>query len=186
MLAPWSRSFSTRFAARSCSSESSPNWIELVGQALAQAGSKPALQAIVAQRALVRLAVDLAELDHAERAGRHAIGAPVADVLLHHHGAEFGAEQCAGRAGLQASRVSQCLQTSLIIFQWLWKGGIPSPVAARPRLFDEGDVAPRVGGQLAGVVVARAGQPAGCRPAADSIPCTPLRRPCSRCTGSCR
>src|SRR3712207_9063145 len=42
-------------------------------------------------------------------AGRHAVAAAVADVALHHHGAELGAEQRAGRADVQAAGVRAVL-----------------------------------------------------------------------------
>src|SRR3712207_8124919 len=42
-------------------------------------------------------------------AGRHAVAAAVADVALHHHGAELGAEQRPGRADVQAAGVRAVL-----------------------------------------------------------------------------
>ena len=60
------------------------------------------LEAVVAEGALVRATVHLAAIDDAVRAGRDAIPAAVADVLLHDDGAELGAEERARRAHLQA------------------------------------------------------------------------------------
>src|SRR3546814_6126778 len=59
---------------------------------------------LVAERALMRLAVELIHGHDAEGAGRYAIAAAVADVLLHDHGVELGAENRAGRAGFQTGR----------------------------------------------------------------------------------
>src|SRR5262249_779806 len=68
-----------------------------------------AAQPFVAQRAFERPAVASPPLDHPVRAGRHAVPAAVADVVLHHHGAELGAEQRSGRAHVQAG----CVRTVL-------------------------------------------------------------------------
>ena len=70
---------------------------------------QPALQPIVAQRAFMRFAVQRVDVHHAERTGRHAVAATVADVLLDHHGVELGLEQRAGRAGFQARGVMAVL-----------------------------------------------------------------------------
>src|SRR5258708_1871558 len=76
-----------------------------IGWAGLRAGRfQAALQAVVAQRALMSLAIQRADVHHTERAGRHAIAAAVADVLLHHDGVEFGAEQRSGGASLDAGR----------------------------------------------------------------------------------
>jgi hypothetical protein len=66
-------------------------------------------QPVVAQRALEHPAVVRPLVDHAVRAGRHAVAAAVADVLLYDDGAELGAEQRAGRAHVQAGGVRAVL-----------------------------------------------------------------------------
>jgi hypothetical protein len=76
-----------------------------LGAGRLHAGAEP----VVAQRALVCLAVLLAPGDHAERAGPDAVTAAVADVVLDHHGAELGAEQRPGRAHVQAGRLGAVL-----------------------------------------------------------------------------
>ena len=92
--------------ARSCNSLKLAE-LDRVGRARFGAGRlEAALQPVIAERAFVRLAVLEAEIDDAERAGRHAIAAAVADVLLHDDGVELGAEERAGRAGFQAGRVA--------------------------------------------------------------------------------
>ena len=48
-------------------------------------------------------------VDDAEGAAGHAVAAPVADVVLHHHGAELGAEQRTGRADVQTPGVRAVL-----------------------------------------------------------------------------
>src|SRR5205823_2614108 len=78
--------------------------LDAVGRTCFGAGRLETIgQALVAERALVGFAVKHAQVGHAERAGRHAVAAPVADVLLDHHGIEFGADDGAGRAGLHAA-----------------------------------------------------------------------------------
>ncbi len=63
---------------------------------------QPAPQPVVAHGAFPGPPVPLALVDHPERAGGDAVAAAVADVLLHHHGAELGAHQRPGGAHLQA------------------------------------------------------------------------------------
>ena len=108
----------------------SPNLMDVVGQALAQAGVSSSTKPVVAQRALLGdadvgdgglLAVrslplvvtaavpSLRRSIDAERAARHAGAAAVADVVLHHHGAELGAEQRPGRAHVEAPGVRAVL-----------------------------------------------------------------------------
>ena len=92
-------------AARSRSS-SSGAVLDRLGRARLRARRRHArAEPVVAQRALPRPAVALALVDHPVRAGGDAVAAAVADVLLHHHGAELGAEQRTGRADVQAGRV---------------------------------------------------------------------------------
>src|SRR3954451_24540897 len=117
----------TRPFARSTSVSYSPNWIESVGQALAQAGSSPSsgrveervhlgagrlepvLEAVVAERALGGAAVLLVAADHAERARRDAVAAAVADVGLHDDRVELRAEEGASRAGIETAGVGAVL-----------------------------------------------------------------------------
>src|SRR5690606_19325293 len=105
---------------------------------------QPALKSVVAERALLRRALVLVDIDHAEGAGGHAIAAAVADVLLDDHGIELGAEQRAGRAGLQAGRRVAVLadvahhQPATLV--------LPLGRAAAVDLLDEGDMAPGGGG----------------------------------------
>src|SRR6195952_5529597 len=69
------------------------------------AGSAP----VVAQGALPHPAVVLTLVDDAVRTRRNAVAAAVADVLLHHDGAELGADQRAGRAHVEAGGVGAVL-----------------------------------------------------------------------------
>src|SRR6185437_4563461 len=72
------------------------------GTRLRARGLEAVLQAIVAQRALVRLAVPVArDVDHAERTRAHTVAASVADVLLHVHRIELGADDRAGGTRLE-------------------------------------------------------------------------------------
>ena len=70
---------------------------------------QPVPQPVVAQRALVGPAIVLSAIDHAEGATGHAVTAAVADLLLHDHGPEFGAEQRSRRAHVQAAGVGAVL-----------------------------------------------------------------------------
>src|SRR5262249_9027465 len=129
---------------------------------------------VVAQRALPGPAVVLALLDHAVGARRNAVATAVADVRLHHDGAELGAEQRARRADVQAGRVGAVLAhvaghqpadvTALLVtvgfLARLGERGHAQVHArrARLRLLDEGDVPPGAGAQATGVVVGHAGE----------------------------
>src|SRR5437870_9637607 len=117
------------------------------------------LQTVVAERALVRRAgLELTLLggaiDDAERTGRDAKAAAVADVLLDVDGAVLRANESAGGTRLQARRIRAVLadvghhQPALVT----------PAVAIGLRLLDELHVTPRGGTQGAGVVVARGGQ----------------------------
>ena len=114
-MTPASCSCSTRASARSRSSSTSPNWMDWVGQACAHAGVCPSLEAVVAERALLGDAHvlgpvgALAAVDHAVGAGRDAVAAAVADVVLHDDGAELRAEQRPGRADVEAGGVRAVL-----------------------------------------------------------------------------
>src|SRR5690349_6488074 len=60
------------------------------------------LEPVVTERALPHAAIALALVEHAEGTGGNAIPAAIAHVLLHHDGVELRAEECAGRADVQA------------------------------------------------------------------------------------
>src|SRR3954462_3751437 len=84
------------------------NLTELDGVRWASLGTgrfQATLEPIVAKRALVRLAVQQADIDDTERTNRNAVSAAVADVLLHNHRVEFGANASAARARLQTGCV---------------------------------------------------------------------------------
>src|SRR3546814_18465652 len=102
----------------------------------------------------MRLAVELIHGHDAEGAGRYAIAAAVADVLLHDHGVELGAENRAGRAGFQTRRgvavlahVAHHQPAALQRRHSLW------PLAVTANLLAEAHVAPTRGGELAAVLV---------------------------------
>ncbi len=83
--------------------------MELVGQALAQAGSRPSLLAVVAEGALEGAAV-VGDLGYdAVGAGRDAVAAAVADVGLDVDVIELVADDGACRAGLLARRLDAVL-----------------------------------------------------------------------------
>ena len=102
---------SSRPAARSRNSSSGPYWIDSVGHAWAHAGVMPFSGAVVAQRALPHppVVLDLAAVEHPERARRDAVAAAVADVLLDDHRSELGADDRPGRAHVEAGRVRAVL-----------------------------------------------------------------------------
>src|SRR5206468_758207 len=81
-----------------------------IGRAgLGAGGFHAVAEPVVGQRALPDPAVPGPLVDHAVRAGRDAVAAAVADVLLHYHRAELGPEQRAGRADVQAGGVGAVL-----------------------------------------------------------------------------
>ena len=86
-----------------------PNWMDSVGTGLGAGGFLAGAEPVVAHGALERPAVVGALLDDAVRAGRHAVAAAVADVLLDDDGAELGAEQRSGRADVEAGGVRAVL-----------------------------------------------------------------------------
>src|SRR5205823_813730 len=110
-----------------------------------------ALQAVVAHGALVRRAGRLVHADHAVRAGRDAVAAAVADVLLDEDRVELGADDGAGRANLHAARV-------LAVLADVGHHQPSRPVARAGRavwnLVVELHVPPVLGVELARVVVA--------------------------------
>jgi hypothetical protein len=75
--------------------------------------------AIIAERAFVRMTAQLAARDDAERAGRDAARATVADVSLNINVLEFILNNCAGGASLVTRGRQECLQWSLIMSQRL-------------------------------------------------------------------
>src|SRR3954468_7828887 len=72
-------------------------------------GLEPVLEPVVTQRALRGPPVVRVAVDHPERTGGHAVAAAVADVRLHDHGLELGADQRARRARVEAARVRAVL-----------------------------------------------------------------------------
>src|SRR5205807_3887884 len=126
------------------------------------------LEAVVAERALPYAAVALALIEHAKRAGRHAVAAAVAHVLLHDDRAVLGAEQRACRAHLQAGGVGAVLADvrghqpahavavlvaakSRLLHERIQARALQQrTVSLHPQLLallDEGHVPPRVGAQ---------------------------------------
>src|SRR6185369_2165763 len=74
------------------------------GRAGLRAGRLEAdLEPVVAERALLGDVGDRVDLDHAERTGRDAVAAAVADVGLDHHRVELRPDNRAGRADLEAA-----------------------------------------------------------------------------------
>ena len=125
-VSPWRAAGPPARGPHATRSSWSPNLID-VRRAGLGAGRRLVLdEPVVAERALLGDAGDgffsgaltvapvwctsrRAPLDDAERAPRHAVAAAVADVVLHHHGAELGAEQRTGRAHVQAAGVGAVL-----------------------------------------------------------------------------
>src|SRR5579872_1271751 len=70
-------------------------------------------ETVVAERALVRLVIATlrrgVELDHAIGTRRHAVSAPVANVLLNDNRVEFGADDGAGGTRFEAAGMSAML-----------------------------------------------------------------------------
>ncbi len=71
---------------------------------LCAGGRHVALLPVVAEGAFVNVSVVLASVQHAERTGRDAVAAAVADVGLHIDIAELVVDDAAGRAGLLTGR----------------------------------------------------------------------------------
>src|SRR2546430_8102503 len=111
---------------------------------------EPYLQPVVAQRALLGCAGHRIDVDHAERAGGDTRPAAVADVGLDYHRVELGTDDGAGGTHLQAARLNAVL-AHVAHHQ-------PAAVIGTLELFDEADVPPVDTVQLAGVVVAVAGE----------------------------
>src|SRR6266550_4272960 len=98
--------------------------LDRVGRARLRASRLvPALEAVVAERALPDAPVlsgsdpggigpqpwQVPLVEHAERTCRHAVAAPVADVLLHDDGAVLGAEERSRRADIETGGVRAVL-----------------------------------------------------------------------------
>jgi hypothetical protein len=131
-----------------------------VGQALAQAGSRPSFEPVVAEGALVRLAVEWTEGGDAEGTGRNTVAAAVADILLDHDRIELGADDGASRACLHATGVDTMLAdvaqhepVALEGREGRWTS--PFPIADP---LDEGDMTPGGRAEIAGIVVTHAGE----------------------------
>src|SRR5512143_693683 len=119
-------------------------------------GPQPVVNAVVAQRALVDRARGIAQGDHTVGAGRDAILAADADVLLDDDVSQVGADDGAGGAGVQAAGVVAMLARIA--------RKIPSRAGAiLAELLDEADVPPIGGAQGSGVVVGVAGEVDGDR-----------------------
>ena len=126
------------------------------------------MQPVVAQRALLGAPVALPPLDHPVRAGGDAVAAAVADVLLHDDRSELGAEERSRRADVQAARVRAVLAdvrrhepaqaVGAVVPLAVVLGGLRHAQVHRHPLLDERDVPPRVGAEVAGVVVRHAQQ----------------------------
>src|SRR5438874_4199231 len=120
------------------------------GARLRARGLEADLEPVVAERALLGRARYRIDVDHAERTRGDAGPTSVADVGLDHDGVELGADDRAGRAHLQASRLDAVL-AHVAHHQ-------PAAVVRTLELLDEADVPPVDAVQLAGVVVAVAGE----------------------------
>src|SRR5207244_2814392 len=103
---------------------------------------------VVAEGALLRGSGVAVEADDAVGAGRDAVAAPVADILLDEDGVELGTHDGVGGADFQAAGVGAVLADV--------RHHRPRDrlVGALGRLFDEADVAPVGMVELAGIVVA--------------------------------
>src|SRR5438552_6778641 len=96
---------------------------------LGAGGPEAVVDAVVTERALLRRPRMLVQRDDAERAGRHAVAAPVADVLVDVDRAELRAVDRAGRTRVEAAGVRAVLADV--------GHEEPRHLALRPRLFDE-------------------------------------------------
>src|SRR5512146_1183001 len=102
--------------------------------------------AIVAQRALLRCARHVIDVDHAERARADAVATAVARVRLNDDGVELGSDDRAGGAHFQAGRLYAVLAHVA--------HHEPAPLVRLWELLDELDVPPRIAAQAQCVVVA--------------------------------
>ena len=167
--------------------------LDRVGRARLRArGLEAVLQAVVAEGALGGPAVVVVAVDDAERARRDAVAAAVADVGLQDHRLELGADQRAGRAGVQAARVRAVLadvgheHPAPPVRRRDGARRCRAAVSSLEQL-DEAHVAPRRRAERrpCGRSEARRGSRRR-RRAGRSTACTRPRTPCSRCTSSCR
>src|SRR5829696_5387228 len=92
--------------------------LDRVGRARLRAGGlEPVVQPVVTHRALPRAAIAFTTLDHTVWAGRNAVAAAVANVLLHNDVPNSVRNSApVGHTSRQPACV-QCLQTSLLISQ---------------------------------------------------------------------
>src|SRR6476646_5565621 len=124
----------------------------LRGAGLGARGHQAVTLAVEAERALVRMSVERAAGDDAERARRDTVGAAVADVRLDVDVPELVVDDGPGGARLLTGRRHAVL--AHVAHHEPASGIGAAPVG---ELLDELHVAPRRGRQLAGVVVAVAG-----------------------------
>ncbi len=117
--------------------------------------------AVVTQRTLVGMTIEVAARDDAEGAGCHAVGAAVADVGLDVNIREFIVDDRPGRTGLLAGRRDamfaniahhQPAAARRTARNYVQRG--PAAFILRGELFNEFHMAPCRGGQCLGVVVA--------------------------------
>src|SRR5436309_2377083 len=120
------------------------------GARLRARGLEPHLEPVVAERALLGGARHRVHVDDAERTRGDAGPTSVADVGLDHHSVELGADDGAGGAHLEASRLDAVL-AHVAHHQ-------PTAVVGALELLDETHVPPVDAVQPAGVVVAVAAQ----------------------------
>ena len=116
--------------------------------------SKPAAEPVVAERALMRAAVGVIELGNAEWTRRDAIATPIAHIVLNYYRPELGAEDSAGRTGIQAT----CMHAVLAdVAEYEPSNSIPG------WSFDECHMSPCGGTKVDGVVITVSGQREGRR-----------------------
>ena len=108
----------------------------------------------------MRLAILQTDIDNAEWASRHAIAAAIADVLLHDHSIELGAEDRPGRTGFQARRRRAMLADIAHHQPVALEGRHCGRTLAIPGdVLDKMKMPPGRRREVAGIVVAGAAQP---------------------------
>src|SRR5262245_6252314 len=112
---------------------------------LGAGGPEPVVDAVVAERALLRGAGGLVEAHHAERARRDAVAAAVAHVLVDVDRTVLGPIDGAGRARVEAARFSAVLANV--------RHEQPRQVTGGLGLLDEADQTERLVGEVAVVLV---------------------------------
>ena len=112
-------------------------------------------QAVIAEGALPGTAVLFPAVDDAERAVDDTVAAAVADVGLHVHGVEFGADNRPRRAAFEAAGPG-----AVLAHVGREEPGKGARILGRQRHrpLDEGHVPPGGGAELHGVVVRHAGE----------------------------